>query len=55
MEIAEVPHVLIRWSARRNDQIAACLAGLEHEYVTAVDDDGEPLFLPRSPSGLAPS
>ncbi|MGW7109309.1 MobF family relaxase [Streptomyces xanthophaeus] len=46
MEIAGVPHELIRWTARRSDQIAACMAELEHEYVTAVDDDGEPRFLP---------
>ncbi|WBO68866.1 MobF family relaxase [Streptomyces camelliae] len=46
MEIAGVPHELIRWTSRRSDQIAACLAELEHEYVTAVDDDGEPKFLP---------
>ncbi|MFH9655479.1 MobF family relaxase, partial [Streptomyces anulatus] len=46
MEIAGVPHELIRWTARRSDQIATCLAELEHEYVTAVDDDGEPRFLP---------
>ncbi|MFD8960295.1 MobF family relaxase [Streptomyces anulatus] len=46
MEIAGVPHKLIRWTARRSDQIAACLAELEHEYVTAVDDNGEPQFLP---------
>ncbi|MEV7659605.1 MobF family relaxase [Streptomyces anulatus] len=46
MEIAGVPHGLIRWTARRSDQIATCLAELEHEYVTAVDDDGEPRFLP---------
>ncbi len=46
MEIAGVPHELTRWTARRSDQIAACLEGLEHEYVTAVDDDGEPKFLP---------
>ncbi|MYY80829.1 MULTISPECIES: MobF family relaxase [unclassified Streptomyces] len=48
MEIAGVPHQLIRWTSRRSDQIAACLAELEHEYVTAIDDDGdgEPLFLP---------
>ncbi|MGC5543727.1 MobF family relaxase [Streptomyces griseus] len=46
MEIAGVPHELIRWTARRSDQIAACLTELEHEYVTAVDDDGEPKFLP---------
>lgn len=45
MEIAGVPHELIRWTSRRSDQIAACLAELEHEYVTAVDD-GEPTFLP---------
>ncbi|MFB7552624.1 MobF family relaxase [Streptomyces sp. NPDC056154] len=46
MEIAGVPHELIRWTARRSDQIAACLEDLEREYVTAVDDDGEPKFLP---------
>ncbi|WP_327372405.1 relaxase domain-containing protein [Streptomyces sp. NBC_01216] len=46
MEIAGVPYGLIRWTARRSDQIATCLSELEHEYVTAVDDDGEPRFLP---------
>ncbi|GGZ29907.1 hypothetical protein GCM10010300_85890 [Streptomyces olivaceoviridis] len=46
MEIAGVPHELIRWTSRRSDQIAACLTELEHEYVTAVGDDGEPRFLP---------
>lgn len=46
MEIAGVPHELIRWTARRSDQIATCLAELEHEYVTAVDDNGDPRFLP---------
>ncbi|MCT2546282.1 MobF family relaxase [Streptomyces atratus] len=46
MEIAGVPHELICWTARRSDQIAACLTELEHEYVTAVDDDGELKFLP---------
>ncbi|MEG8281003.1 MobF family relaxase [Streptomyces sp. AHA2] len=46
MEIAGVPHVLIRWTSRRSDQIAACLEDLEHEYVTAVDDDAELKFLP---------
>ncbi|MFE1028630.1 MobF family relaxase [Streptomyces sp. NPDC058818] len=46
MEIAGVPNELIRWTSRRSDQIAACLAELEHEYVTAVDDDGELKFLP---------
>ncbi|QNT91366.1 TrwC relaxase [Streptomyces griseofuscus] len=45
MEIAGVPHELIRWTARRSDRIAACLTELEHEYVTAIDDDGEPRFL----------
>jgi hypothetical protein len=29
-----------------SDQIAACLEDLEHEYVTAVDDNGELKFLP---------
>ncbi|WP_268240810.1 relaxase domain-containing protein [Streptomyces lacrimifluminis] len=46
MEIAGVPHELIRWTARRSDQIAACIEDLEHEYVTAVDDNGELKFLP---------
>ncbi|MET9483614.1 MobF family relaxase [Streptomyces sp. NPDC006638] len=46
MEIAGVPHELIRWTSRRADQIAACLEELEHEYVTALDDDGEQRFLP---------
>ncbi|MGW2515179.1 relaxase domain-containing protein [Streptomyces scopuliridis] len=45
-EVAGVPHELIRWTSRRSDQIAACLSELEHEYVTAVDDDGELKFLP---------
>ncbi|MEU5451933.1 hypothetical protein [Streptomyces californicus] len=39
MEIAGVPHELIRWTVRRSDQIATCISELEHEYVTAVDDD----------------
>lgn len=46
MEIAGVPHELIRWTSRRSDQIATCLTELEHEYVTAVDDDGDLRFLP---------
>ncbi|MFJ3601048.1 MobF family relaxase [Streptomyces sp. NPDC090126] len=46
MEIAGVPHGLIRWTSQRSDQIATCLSELEHEYVTVVDDDGEPKFLP---------
>lgn len=45
MEIAGVPHELIRWTARRGEQIAACLKELETEYVTAVDD-GELKYLP---------
>ncbi|MEV0492313.1 hypothetical protein [Streptomyces atratus] len=36
MEIAGVPHELIGWTARRGEQIAACLTDLETEYVTAV-------------------
>ncbi|MFJ3339193.1 MobF family relaxase [Streptomyces sp. NPDC086766] len=47
MEIAGVPHELIRWTSRRSDQIAACWAELEHEYVTAVDDDGNLKFAPE--------
>ncbi|MEU3226761.1 MobF family relaxase [Streptomyces sp. NPDC006976] len=46
MDIAGVPHELIRWTASRGEQIAACLADLEHEYVTAVDDEGELKYLP---------
>ncbi len=34
MEIAGVPHELIRWTSKRSDQIAACLEELEHEYVS---------------------
>ncbi|MFE4423965.1 hypothetical protein [Streptomyces sp. NPDC056817] len=33
-------------TARRGDQIAACLEELEHQYVTVVDGDGKPRFLP---------
>ncbi|MER7178869.1 MobF family relaxase [Streptomyces hyaluromycini] len=47
MEIAGVPHELIRWTSRRSDQIAACRAELEYEYVTAVDDDGNLKFAPE--------
>ncbi|MFF8960776.1 MobF family relaxase [Streptomyces sp. NPDC014894] len=46
MEIAGVPHGLIAWTARRSDQITACRTGLEHQYVTAVDDQGNPKFAP---------
>ncbi|WP_189135725.1 MobF family relaxase [Wenjunlia tyrosinilytica] len=46
MDVAGVPHELIGWTARRSEQIAACLEELEHEYVTAVDGDGKPRFLP---------
>lgn len=49
MEIAGVPHELVRWTARRSDQIATCLSELEHEYVSAVDDDHELRFLPLVP------
>ncbi|MGW9425643.1 MobF family relaxase, partial [Streptomyces koyangensis] len=41
-----MPHELIRWTSRRSDQITTCLTELEHEYVTAVDDDGALRFLP---------
>ncbi|MFF3342978.1 hypothetical protein [Streptomyces flavidovirens] len=45
MEIAGVPHELIRWTspAQRPDSRRA---ELEHEYVTAVDDDGNWKFAP---------
>ncbi|MCF1597750.1 relaxase domain-containing protein [Streptomyces muensis] len=46
MEVAGVPHELIRWTSRRSAQIAACLTDLEHEYVTATDDDGNLKFAP---------
>ncbi len=46
MDIAGVPHELIRWTASRGEQIDACLADLEYEYVTAVDDEGELKYLP---------
>ncbi|MFB7186951.1 MobF family relaxase [Streptomyces sp. NPDC056230] len=42
MEVAGVPHELIRWTARRSEQIAVCLTDLEHEYVTATDRRREP-------------
>jgi conjugative relaxase-like TrwC/TraI family protein len=38
MEVAGVPHELIRWTFRRSAQIAACLTDLEHGYVAATDD-----------------
>lgn len=44
MEVAGVPHELIGWTARRGEQIAACLQELEREYVTATDDDGNLKF-----------
>jgi uncharacterized protein YaiI (UPF0178 family) len=46
MEVAGVPHELIRWTSSRGAQIAVCLADLEHEYVTATDDDGNLKFAP---------
>ncbi|WP_393052976.1 relaxase domain-containing protein, partial [Streptomyces sp. LN549] len=39
LDIAGVPHELIRWTASRGEQIDARLADLEYEYVTAVDDE----------------
>jgi hypothetical protein len=47
MEVAGAPHELIRWTSRRSAQIAACLEDLEHEYVTATDDDGNLKFAPE--------
>ncbi|MFF7845193.1 MobF family relaxase [Streptomyces ossamyceticus] len=47
MEVAGVPHELIRWTSRRSAQIAACLTDLEREYVTATDDDGNLKFGPE--------
>ncbi|MFI1622385.1 MobF family relaxase [Streptomyces lydicus] len=47
MEVAGVPHELIGWTSRRSEQIAACLAELEREYVTATDDDGNLKFAPE--------
>ncbi|MFI6730194.1 hypothetical protein NRF20_45920 [Streptomyces sp. R-74717] len=46
MDVAGVPHELIDWTARRGEQIAACPEALEYEYVTAVDGEGKPRFLP---------
>ncbi|MFJ3310504.1 hypothetical protein ACIPSA_47570 [Streptomyces sp. NPDC086549] len=37
MEVAGVPHELIRWAFRRSEQIAACLADLDHRYVTVAE------------------
>ncbi|MFF4827238.1 hypothetical protein [Streptomyces sp. NPDC001312] len=42
-------------TARRGDQIAACLEELEHGYVTVVDGDGKPRFLPVVSERAAPS
>ncbi|MFF7705398.1 MobF family relaxase [Streptomyces lydicus] len=47
MEVAGVPHELIGWTARRGEQIAACLQELEREYVTATDGDGNLKFAPE--------
>ncbi|WP_432197091.1 MobF family relaxase [Streptomyces sp. bgisy027] len=47
MEVAGVPHELIRWTSRRSAQIAACLTDLEREYVAATDDDGNLKFGPE--------
>ncbi|MES9520739.1 relaxase domain-containing protein [Streptomyces capoamus] len=54
MDVADVPHELIRWTSRRSGQFAACRAEPEHEYVTAVDADGESRFLPVVSERAAP-
>lgn len=50
---SEARSSLSRRTSRRSDRIAACLAALEHEYVTTVDD-GEPRFLPVASKRTAP-
>ncbi|MFE2749524.1 hypothetical protein ACFXKX_35290 [Streptomyces scopuliridis] len=56
MDVAGVPHELIRWTARRGDQIAACLKDPEHEYVTGPSTmTASRGSCPWSPSGPAPS
>ncbi|MGA4980287.1 MobF family relaxase [Streptomyces cinereoruber] len=44
MEIAGVPHELIGWMSKRGREIDLCRSELEHEYVTAVDEDGNLKF-----------
>jgi hypothetical protein len=46
MEVAGVPHGLIAWTAQRGSQTETCHAELEHEYVTATGDEGNPKFGP---------
>ncbi|MFE5512359.1 relaxase domain-containing protein [Streptomyces sp. NPDC056529] len=40
MEIGGVPYELIGWMSKRGREIDLCRQELEHEYVTAVDGDG---------------
>ncbi|WP_435206932.1 MobF family relaxase [Streptomyces sp. bgisy104] len=46
MEIGGVPHELIGWMSKRGREIDLCRQELEHEYVTAVDEDGNLKFGP---------
>ncbi|MFE5514023.1 MobF family relaxase [Streptomyces sp. NPDC056529] len=46
MEIGGVPHELIGWMSQRGQEIDLCRQELEHEYVTAVDGDGNLKFGP---------
>ncbi|MFF5639749.1 relaxase domain-containing protein [Streptomyces sp. NPDC012825] len=45
-EVAGVPHELIGWMSKRGQEIDLCRSELEHEYVTAVDEDGNLKFAP---------
>ncbi|MFF5638278.1 MobF family relaxase [Streptomyces sp. NPDC012825] len=46
MEIGGVPYELIGWMSQRGREIDLCRQELEHEYVTAVDEDGNLKFAP---------
>ncbi|MFB7032073.1 MULTISPECIES: MobF family relaxase [unclassified Streptomyces] len=46
MEVAGVPHELIGWMSQRGHEIDLCRRELEHEYVTAADEDGDLRFGP---------
>ncbi len=46
MERGGVPHELIGWMAKRGRDIDLCRQEPEHEYVTAVDEDGNLKFAP---------
>ncbi|MFC8176760.1 relaxase domain-containing protein [Streptomyces sp. NPDC057325] len=46
MEIGGVPYELIGWMSKRGREIDLCRQELEHEYVTAVDEDGNLRFGP---------